>query len=84
MGKWIDYPKNLRMNPADRPPRYFVAEQFPAYFDTDQLYNLNKDSAESVNLANNPEYAKKLKLMKSKLRAHSENLPYSFAKFTSK
>lgn len=52
--------------------RKWHEEHYPAYYDTDQLYDLEKDHEEKTNLAANPEYADELARMK---RLLSENLP---------
>lgn len=48
------------------------------YFDLDQLYDLNNDPIEENNLANNPEYAQKLKEMKAELQKYVDSLPGKF------
>ena len=53
--------------------------KYPAYYDTDQLYDLSKDPDEQVNLAKNPEYAGKLKEMKDELKRYLDELPGNFA-----
>ena len=45
------------------------------YYDPDQLYDLNKDPRETKNLAKNPEYAAKLKEMKTKLSKLLREVP---------
>ena len=50
----------------------------PGYFDPDQLYDIDADPDEMVNLANRPEYKDKLKELKSELQKYIENLPGKF------
>ncbi|MBK1876693.1 sulfatase family protein [Pelagicoccus mobilis] len=50
----------------------------PAYFEIDQLYDLNTDPGETVNLANNPEYASRLKALKAELQTYIDDLPGDF------
>ena len=54
---------------------------YPAYYDVDQLYNLDADPNEQVNLANNPEYKAKLAEMKQILEEHVQHLPGTFGEF---
>lgn len=63
--------------------RFQRTNRFPAYFDDDQLYDLNNDSLEKVNLAYKPEYFDTLENMKSILRSYSADLPYPFGEFKS-
>lgn len=53
--------------------------KLPGYFDTDQLYDLENDPGERVNLADNPEYAKKLEKLKAELQSYIDDLPGDFA-----
>jgi arylsulfatase A-like enzyme len=50
----------------------------PSYFDRDQLFHLNNDPTETTNLAENPEYAAKLKEMQALLVAYLEDLPGAY------
>jgi len=47
----------------------------------EQLYDLEKDPNEQTNLANNPEYAPKLMLMKKLLSEQLDDQPGTFAEF---
>ena len=51
------------------------------FFDKDQLYDLENDSDEAVNLAYDPKYGSVLREMKLKLRRECMNLPGTFAEF---
>ncbi len=55
---------------------------FPHYRATDQLFNLETDPYEQVNLAGDPAYADKLNEMKQKLTDELQKLPRTFAEFT--
>jgi arylsulfatase A-like enzyme len=50
----------------------------PAFFDAEQLYDLEADPGENVNLAGNPEYADTLAEMRNELKGHLDGLPGSF------
>jgi arylsulfatase A-like enzyme len=54
------------------------------YFDTDQLYDLEKDPEEKTNLADDPSYRGVLKEMQAKLSQHLEGVPGPFAEFKNK
>ncbi|MHC4122786.1 MAG: sulfatase family protein [Planctomycetota bacterium] len=60
---------------------YKAEKHYPAYFDQDQLYDLNTDPHEQHNLAGLPQYQKKLKKMKKFLKQYCENLPHTFGEF---
>jgi hypothetical protein len=49
------------------------------YFDPDQLYDLNRDPRETVNLASSPEYAPRLKEMQGRLKKLLSDVPGTFA-----
>ena len=50
----------------------------PGYFDPDQLYDLEADPGEQVNLAGNPDYREVLEKMKDLLRSYTGMLPGKF------
>jgi len=50
----------------------------PAYFDADQLYHLEKDPGEKVNLATDPAYRQVLEDLKSTLQTYLDDLPGTF------
>ncbi len=62
--------------------RYWADRDYPAYFDYDQLYDLEIDPDEQRNLAGNPKYAAVLNNMKERLREYCLQLPHSFGEFT--
>jgi arylsulfatase A-like enzyme len=61
--------------------RYGAQNEYPAYFDDDQLYYLKDDPEEQNNLAYKPEYAGQLNEMKNLLRIYSKDLPSAFGEF---
>ncbi len=56
-------------------------EHYPAYYDADQLYNLNDDPGEQVNLYGDPKYSKIVKKLKQRLKEYCAELPHSFGEF---
>jgi arylsulfatase A-like enzyme len=50
----------------------------PAYFDLDQLYDLEADPDEMVNMANDPKYQDTLEDMKAELQKYLDKLPGKF------
>jgi hypothetical protein len=56
---------------------------YPAYWDADQLYDLNKDLYEQQNLAENPEYRAQLERMQLGLEGMVSDLPHTFGEFGS-
>ena len=58
--------------------RYFSLDDFPHYFDLDQLYDLNEDVFEQHNLAGDPSYRSFTKEMQDRLRALLAPLPHTF------
>lgn len=62
---------------------YNADQNYPGYFDLDQLYDLNADPGEQQNLARNPQHAAKLDQLKAQLRAYSQELPHPYGEFRS-
>ena len=62
---------------------YQTEEMYPAYWDADQLYDLNKDLYEQQNLAQHPEYHAQLERMQQDLEGMISNLPHTFGEFGS-
>jgi arylsulfatase A-like enzyme len=58
-------------------------KEHPHYFDVDQLYNLEEDPNEKVNLAGDPQYAGILEEMKHELGNYLSTLPGQFGEFQS-
>ena len=56
-------------------------KKYPAYYDADQLYDLEADPKEQKNLAYLPEYKTILKDLKSELQLYIKKLPGGFAEF---
>ncbi len=56
-------------------------KKHPHYFAPDQLYNLQKDPDEQVNLVDNPEYKAKLEEMKKEMFRYfnEKNIPGPYA-----
>jgi len=53
-------------------------KHYPGYYDTDQLYNLERDGHEQKNLAASPEYREKMNEMQADLRKVLDSLPGEF------
>ena len=56
-------------------------KKYPAYYDSDQLYDLEADPKEQNNLAYLSEYTTILKDLKSELQLYIDKLPGGFAEF---
>lgn len=61
--------------------RYSALDDFPHYFDRDQLYHLPSDVFEQDNLAGDPSHRAPLSEMQERLRALLSPLPHTFAEF---
>jgi len=59
-----------------------ASKRYPHYGDADQLYDLENDPGEKVNLAQDPKYAETLKEMKRRLSEWLATFPRPFAEFT--
>ncbi len=55
---------------------------YPAFYDSDQLYNLKDDPNEQKNLAKDPAHTAKLKELKDALKAHLKQMPGTFGDLT--
>jgi arylsulfatase A-like enzyme len=51
---------------------------YPAFYETEQLYDLTTDANEQTNLAQDPAHAAKLDELKNALKAHLSGLPGTF------
>ncbi|MBI9020277.1 MAG: sulfatase-like hydrolase/transferase [Verrucomicrobia bacterium] len=69
-------------NPASGMGVRFNADQdFPCYFDSDQLYDLGNDVFEQHNVIARPENRENVEWLKRRLNQHLENLPHAFGEF---
>jgi arylsulfatase A-like enzyme len=69
-------PNHLNMPSQGQP--YITMKYFPAYFEPDQLYDLEKDPYEQNNLAGDPGYAYILAEMKERLRRYLKSMDHPF------
>ena len=61
--------------------RFNADQDFPHYFDSDQLYNLGEDIFEQKNLVTNPEHKKRLDELKKHMNTELQKLPHHFGEF---
>jgi arylsulfatase A-like enzyme len=68
---------------GEAPDKVFLKqdEQFPGYYDPDQLYNLKEDPQEQVNLAGDNKHAKVLARLKKRMGEYAADLPHAFGEF---
>ena len=74
---WINYKEDFPKDAIGHLPVYV---KFPGYYDYDQLYDLEKDPMETVNLAGDSAYKGVLEDMKKKLREHIKSTGQVFGK----
>ena len=60
---------------------YGPNRDFPAYYDMDQLYDLEQDPFEQVNLIDKPEYSEIVADLKAKMTQQLNRLPHAFGEF---
>lgn len=60
---------------------YNAEKNYPAYFDRDQLYDLNHDPREQKNLVAEPGQQARLAQLKQLLKEYSATLPHTFGEF---
>ncbi|MEC9228658.1 MAG: hypothetical protein VYA21_07490 [Verrucomicrobiota bacterium] len=60
---------------------YQTEKMYPAYWDADQLYDLNEDLYEQQNLSQHPDYQKQLVKMQKELQLVISTLPHTFGEF---
>jgi len=79
----VDWSGNVNPHPGKRRGgvRYNADLHFPAYFDRDQLYDLETDPLEQTNLAAVPERAKTLQDLQRQLSDLLKPLPHTFGEF---
>ncbi|MFO7726407.1 MAG: sulfatase-like hydrolase/transferase [Oceanipulchritudo sp.] len=61
--------------------RYVADVDFPNFFDYDQLYDLENDPFEQVNLADYPHFQDILKALKREMSRQLEDMPHTFGEF---
>ncbi|NLR91704.1 sulfatase family protein [Flammeovirga agarivorans] len=61
--------------------RYGAQAMFPGYYDDDQLYDLNNDPKEQINLASQSEYQSKMKELKGYMKQVITTFPHTFGEF---
>lgn len=71
---------HLELYPGGGGAEYETFGKKVAFFDAEQLYNLESDPTENINLMNNPEYAEKLIEMRKELQIYLDRLPGQFVK----
>ncbi|MCH2036635.1 MAG: hypothetical protein MK120_06765, partial [Puniceicoccaceae bacterium] len=54
---------------------------YPAYWEADQLYDLNEDLYEQQNLSQHPDYQNQLEKMQKELQLVISTLPHTFGEF---
>ena len=69
---------HLEILPGGGHAEYGSTGKYPGYYDADQLYNIENDPNEHVNLANEPEYTTILNEMKEELKMYLNKLPGTF------
>lgn len=62
-------------------PGWEADQDYPAYYDQDQLYDLDADPRELRNLADDPAHKSKLTELQSLLEGYSRELPHAFGEF---
>lgn len=75
-GKLEYAPNHVNMHMQQQ--AHIAMDNYPAYFDHDQLYDLEKDPYEQENVYGNPEYRKEQKRLVSELTKHLEHFDHLF------
>lgn len=73
----IDYAPNY-LNMEKQAHSSIAMEKFPAYFDADQLYNLEEDPFELNNLAYDPSYKEELSRLQNVLAGHLSTFNHAY------
>lgn len=78
----VDWSGNVNPHPRGKGGiRYNSDRHFPAYFDIDQLYDLENDPGEQENLADRPERAATVRQLQKQLSELLQPLPHTFGEF---
>lgn len=72
---------HIQIIPGGGDAEYLATQRYPNYADPDQLYDLESDPKERINLFNDKEYKDVLKEMKAELNKHIATIPGSFGEF---
>jgi hypothetical protein len=70
---------HLQIIPGGGDAEQSSIKKYPGYYDQDQLYNLNTDPNEQINLVHDPAYKAILHDMQQELMDYLADLPGSFA-----
>jgi len=72
---------HVQLVPGGSDAEHMSITKYPAFHEADQLYNIKTDPNEQKNLANDPEYASKLRELKGELKSHLQNMRGTFGEF---
>jgi arylsulfatase A-like enzyme len=72
---------HLQIIPGGGDAEFPATQRYPFYADADQLYDLEKDPDEQINLAHDAAYGKVLEDMKAELSKFCQDIPGKFGEF---
>ncbi|TLX72782.1 DUF4976 domain-containing protein [Labilibacter sediminis] len=72
---------HVQIIPGGGDAEFRATKRYPNYAQVDQLYDLDKDPHERVNLFNDPEYSAVVADMQEELKKHIENVPGGYGEF---
>ncbi|WP_430809550.1 MULTISPECIES: sulfatase family protein [unclassified Carboxylicivirga] len=75
---------HVQIIPGGGDAEFPSTQRYPHYADADQLYDLEKDPNEKVNLYHHPDYQDIVKEMRAELKKHIQSIPGSFGEFKTK
>jgi arylsulfatase A-like enzyme len=72
---------HVQIIPGGGDAEHPATKRYPYYADADQLYDLESDPNEQLNLANDPDYQEVLDEMKKELSSYCKTIPGNFGEF---